>query len=146
MEVGDVLAGFPLECIEDNLEDNSNFTSTRIRNSSPITLHDSKNLREEEYDSLEQLNREFFSKSRDSLLNVFEEAHREVMLECDDDSLPPSSTTSENSEFVEMDFFQPALSLSPVERLRGSSPTLDEGDTERERTDLVRELEKRLCK
>ncbi|KAM3184004.1 hypothetical protein ACTXT7_009248 [Hymenolepis weldensis] len=144
VEVGDVSAGFPLEFIEDNLEDDFNLTSTRIRNSSPITLHDSKNLHEKEYDSLEQLNREFFSRSRDSLFNIFEEAHREVMLECDDDSLPVSSTASENSEFMEMDFFQPALSLSPVERLRGSSPTLDEGDTERERTDLVRELEKRL--
>ncbi|VDL18633.1 unnamed protein product [Hymenolepis diminuta] len=144
VEVGDVSAGFPLECIEDNVEDDSNLTSTRIRNFSPITPHDSKNLHEEECDSLEQLNREFFSRSRDSLLNIFEEAHREVMLECDDDSLPPSSTTSENSEIMEMDFFQPALSLSPVERLRGSSPTLDEADTERERHDLVRELEKRL--
>ncbi|VDO04790.1 unnamed protein product [Rodentolepis nana] len=153
VEVGDASAGFPLEFVEgtfkegdDNDDDDANPNLSPIRHTSPITLQDSDNLHEEKQrERLEELERNFFSRSRESLLNVFEEAHLEVLMECDEDSQPPSSSDSENSEPMEIDFFQPALSLSPMERSRESSgSTLDEGDGERGRGDLVREMEDRL--
>lgn len=150
VEVGDAKAGFPVELFEVNLEGDFDSTSIRIRHSSPVTLREANSRSGLDDDdgkdgALEQLKKNFFSRTKESLLNLFEEAHKEVMMECDDDNafLPSSSNVSEKLDVIEIDFFQPAL--SPPELTRGNSDSpLNEADLEKERSSLVQELENRL--
>ncbi|KAM7542114.1 hypothetical protein Aperf_G00000019157 [Anoplocephala perfoliata] len=137
VEVGDASSGFPVECIEDTMEN----ASSRILRS-PLTNRDSNNFNAQQEESSDQLNRCLSANSQDWLINIFDEAHKEVMMESEDDS--PLSSGSDFSEAMRMDFFQSALSPSPAEQLRNRSPILNEVVSDREQNELERELEARL--
>lgn len=141
VEVGDASSGFPVESIEDTIA-NDYRASSRIQHS-PLTIRDSNNFNNQQEEYLNQLNKCFNSNFQHLLTHIFDEAHKEVMMESDDDlSL---SSGSDFSEVMRMDFFQSALPPSPVKQLRNHSPIVDEDDSDREQNELDQELEARLC-